>query len=156
MRAFLRDLPAPTVRLYLAAMLLVAPLALGQVVPAFIGVAAAGAVALLAIMLGDLGAAVRGADLEVRREHHPRLYLNDDNVVELVVANRGRRPALVRLRDTPPTSFRTDTLFTGGVAPAATEVRFRYVTRPAERGRYRFGSITLRWRTPLGLLWRQR
>src|SRR5205807_849656 len=66
MRAFLRDLPAPTIRLYLLAMLLVAPLALGQVVPAFMGVAAAG----------------------------------------------------------------------GGL--------------------YRFGSITLRWRTPLGLLWRQR
>ncbi|MEA2642116.1 MAG: hypothetical protein QOF51_3510 [Chloroflexota bacterium] len=156
MRAWLRDLPAPTVRLYLLAMVLVVPIAFDQVLPAFLGVAAAGAIALVAVVLGDFGAAARPRDFEVRREHHPRLYLNDDNPIELIVDNHSRRPVVVRLRDTPPTSFRTDTLFTGGTVPPAGEARFRYVTRPPERGRYRFGSVTLRWRTPLGLLWRQR
>jgi uncharacterized protein (DUF58 family) len=41
------------------------------------------------------------------------------------------------------------------VAPASTAA-FRYTTRPTARGLYRFGAATLRWLTPLGLLWRQR
>src|SRR5262245_32204999 len=137
----LRDLPAPTLRLYLAALLLTAPLALGEVAAPFVGIAGAGAVVLLALILADLGAAVRPADLEVERRHHPRLYLGDDNVVELVVTNRSRRAVEARLRDTPPVPFRTSTLFVRGTVPPADGMVFRYTTRPTSRGRFRFGTV---------------
>src|SRR5437870_7449088 len=124
--------------------------------PAFIGVAAAGAVALLAAWFADYVAAVRPIDFEVERRHHPRLYLAADNAIELAVANHGRRPLNLRLRDTPPSAFRSSTLFVGGaIAPAEVAI-FRYTTRPLARGQYGFGTITARWATPLRLLWRQR
>jgi uncharacterized protein (DUF58 family) len=124
--------------------------------PAFVGVAAAGAVALLTACLADYSVAVRPAEIEVERRHHSRLYLAADNAIELAVANRGRRELDVRLRDTPPAAFRSSTLFVGGTVRAGETEVFRYTTRPAARGLYQFGTITARWATPLGLLWRQR
>jgi uncharacterized protein (DUF58 family) len=156
MRAWLRDLPAPTLRLFLLALLLTAPLALGELIFAFVGVAAAGLAILLAAVLADHSASARAGELEVTRQHHPRLYLGDDNPIDLVVTNRSRRMVHLRLRDTPPAFFVTGSLFQEGDAPAASSITFRYTTRPTERGQYRFGTVTLRWRSPLGLLWRQR
>src|SRR4051794_38533085 len=102
MLGWLRDSPAPTARLYLLALLIVPPLALGELAPAFLGVAAAASVALLGALLIDHAAAVRPGDLDVQRLHHPRLYLGADNAIDLAVENRARRAAEVRLRDTPP------------------------------------------------------
>ena len=123
--------------------------------PAFLGVAAAAAVALLSTCVADYAAAVKPRELDIERRHHPRLYLAADNVIELATAVRGHRPVDIRLRDTPPSAFRSTTLFVGGrVAPDEMQI-FHYATRPTARGRYRFGTITARWLTPLGLLWRQ-
>ena len=152
----LRDFPAPTIRLYLLALSITAALALGMLAPAFVGMAIAGALALLAACFADYSAALRPTDFALERRHHPRLYLAADNPIDLGVANRGRRALELRLRDTPPSAFRSSTLFMDGtVAPAETQT-FRYTTRPTARGIYRFGTITARWATPLGLLWRQR
>lgn len=151
----LRDLPAPTLRLYLLAASITVALALGMLAPAFLGVAAAGAIALLAACFADYSAAIRAAELHVERRHHPRLYLAAENPIELAVVNGGRRQLDVRLRDTPPVEFRSSTLFVGGTIAAGEGETFRYTTRPAARGLYRFGTITARWATPLRLLWRQ-
>lgn len=155
MRA-LRDLAAPTLRLYLIALALVALLALGELSAAFVGLAGAALVVLLALILADFGSAARPSDLDVERRHHPRLYLGTDNGVELLVTNRSRRAVVVRLRDTPPAAFGTSTLFFEGVIGVAASGSFLYTTRPTSRGLFAFGGVTLRWRTPLGLLWRQR
>lgn len=152
----LRDLPAPTVRLYLLALSVTAALALGMVAPAFVGVAVAGAIALVAVALADYAAAIRPTDFDVERRHHPRLYLAADNPIDLVVANHGRRALELRLRDTPPSAFRSSALFVRGAVPPTETETFRYTTRPTARGLYRFGTITARWATPLRLLWRQR
>lgn len=143
-------------RLYLLAMALAAPLAFGELAPAFLGVAVVGAVALLISAVADYASAPGPTELEVRRNHHPRLYLGEDNVIELEVASHSRRPVTVQVRDTPPAAFRTSALLVRGRVPAASAATLRYITRPTARGLYRFGSATLRWRTPLGLLWRQR
>jgi uncharacterized protein (DUF58 family) len=153
---WLRDAPAPTLRLYLLAILLVLPLGLGELAPAFLGVAAGAVLALAGAILADHGAAARPRDLSVARHHHPRLYIGADNVIELVVESRARRDVTVQIRDTPPAAFITSSLFVGGKVGPATTSTFSYTTRPTARGRYRFGDLTLRWRTPLGLLWRQR
>jgi uncharacterized protein (DUF58 family) len=132
------------------------PLGLGVLTPAFLGVAAAGALALLAATLADFGGAAPPRDLDVERRHEPRLYLGADNPIELVVRNRGRRAVGVRLRDTPPTAFQSSAIFANGSVAPASVGSFHYTTRPLERGTYRFGPLVLRWRSPLGLLWRQR
>lgn len=152
----MRDLPAPTLRLFVLTLAIALALGVGELAPAFLGVAAAGAIGLLAAVLADHSAAVRPTDLEVQRRHHPRLYLGDDNPIELAVENRGRRAVTVRLRDTPPPAFIASTVFVGGPVPPGAAASFRYSTRPTARGQYRFGTVALRWRTPLGLLWRQR
>jgi uncharacterized protein (DUF58 family) len=152
----LRDFPAPTLRLYLLALSVTVALALGLLAPAFIGMAVAGGLALLAACLADHSAASRPADFEIERHHHPRLYLGADNPIDLMVANHGRRTLQVRLRDTPPAAFRSSSLFLNGIVSPGANESFRYTTRPTARGSYRFGTITARWSTPLHLLWRQR
>ncbi len=156
MLRWLRDAPAPTPRLYLLALLLVAPLALGELAPAFLGIAGAAALALLGTVLADHAAATRPRDLDVERRHHPRLYIGFDNPIELVVASRARRSVDVEIRDTPPAAFISSSLFVGGDVEPGAATTFGYTTRPTARGLYGFGDVTLRWRTPLGLLWRQR
>jgi len=152
----LRDFPAPTLRLYLLTLAVAVTVGLGMVTPAFLGVAAAGAVALFAALVVDYSGAVKPFELDIERRHHPRLYLAADNVIEIAVGNRGRRPADITLRDTPPPAFSSSALFVAGrVTPRTTEL-FRYTTKPLGRGLYHFGTITARWATPLGLLWRQR
>jgi hypothetical protein len=49
----------------------------------------------------DYSGAVKPFELDIERRHHPRLYLAADNVIEIAVVNRGRRPADITLRDTP-------------------------------------------------------
>jgi len=132
------------------------PLALGEIAPGFVGVAAAAALGLLAAVLADFSAAAAPWQIEVRRLHHPRLYLAEENPIDIEVNNRGGRPLRLRVRDTPPVSFRSSTLFVGGQVGPRSRASFRYWTRPVTRGAFRFGDVTFRWRTPLGLLWRQR
>jgi uncharacterized protein (DUF58 family) len=151
----LRDAPAPTLRLFALALALGVPLALGTIVPLFLGIAIVGAVVLVVSVAVDWSSSTRVDRLVVSREHEPRLYLGADNEIRLVVENRDRRPVVVRLRDTPPAAFRSSAIFFAGRVDSAKSTSFPYVTRPANRGEYRFGDLTLRWRTPLGLLWRQ-
>lgn len=156
MRSALRDLPAPTVRLFLFVLALALPLGLGTLARFFVGIAAAGAVALLGVTLADFASAAAARDLTVERRHDPRLYLGVDNPVDLIVTNRSRQTVAVYLRDTPPPRFQSSALFHGGAVAGAATASFRYSTRPHARGVYHFGTTVLRWKTPLGLLARQR
>ena len=150
-----RDLPAPGWRLFAVAMAVAVPLALGVIAPFFVGVAVAAALALMIALVADWSASTRPDRLEVCRLHEPRLYFGADNAITLTVENRDLRRVHVRLRETPPVAFRSDAIFFGGEVAAGSTASFPYVTRPATRGEFRFGTVTLRWRTPLGLLWRQ-
>jgi uncharacterized protein (DUF58 family) len=152
----LDSLPTPTWRLYLLALLVAVPLGLGVIAPLFLGVAVSGAIAVLATALIDFSLAARPSQVVVQRSHEPRLYLDADNRIDLTVENRSRHALAIRLRDTPPVAFRTSTLFTGGDVTPTGNATFTYLTRPVTRGSFRFGGVTARWRSPLGLLWRQR
>src|SRR5215217_3801279 len=143
-------------RLFVLVMAAGIPLLLGSWIPWLLGLAAAWALAVLVFVLLDWRAAVPSHDLELERHHDPRLYLDADNLIRLVVTNRTRREARIRLRDTPPVSFRSSAVLLEGHAPAAGRVDLSYVTRPLARGRYQFGVAVIRWLGPYGLLWRQR
>jgi uncharacterized protein (DUF58 family) len=151
-----RDLPAPTLRLFGAAVAVAVPLALGMLAPAFLAIAAIAALALIVTLGVDLSVSTPSSDFQVERRHEPRLYLGADNAIALIVENLGRRAVQVLLRDTPPSAFRSSLIFFGWDVEAVSTAEFGYTTRPANRGEFHFGDVTLRWLTPLGLLWRQR
>ena len=151
----LRNLPAPTLRLYLLACAPAVLLVLGSFDPWFTGAAAGVILALVLVTLTDHSLAASSRMLTVQRLHHPRLYIGADNRIELAIENRSSRDILVRLRDTPPVSFSATSLVTAGVAAAHGATVLAYVVRPRSRGRFSFGGVTLRCLTPLGLLWRQ-
>lgn len=155
MGRLLRDFPAPTLRLYLLACLPAGLLVLGSFDPWFTGAAAGTLLALVLATLTDHTLAASTTQLAVRRLHHPRLYIGADNRIELELTNDSGRSTAVRLRDTPPVSFAAGTLVSAGIAPAHGALVLPYVVRPGSRGRFSFGGVTLRWLTPLGLLWRQ-
>src|SRR5262249_4421269 len=102
-----RDLPAPTIRLFVLVLVLAVPLALGTFAPFFLGIAGAGAIALVAVLLADYAGGTSPAHLEAERRHDPRLYLGVDNPIALVVRNWSRRQVLARVRDMPPALFRS-------------------------------------------------
>lgn len=138
------------------AALVALPLGLGSLWPGLVGMAGAAALVVIVLAVLDWQASVRPGQLELRRAHDPRLYLAADNAIQLVLANRARRPLTVRLRDTPPVAFVSSAITLQGLVSAASEGVFRYTTRPTSRGQYHFGVAVLRWLGPLGLLWRQR
>ena len=68
----------------------------------------------------------------------------------------GRRKLAFSLRDEPPDDFTvSQRVFAGTCAPRQ-EWSESYTVTPLNRGMYRFGSFTLRWQGPLGLLVRQK
>jgi uncharacterized protein (DUF58 family) len=152
----LRDFPAPSFRLFSLALALSLPVALGVLAPLFLGIAAAGAIALVATILVDLAGSVSANLLDVTREHEPRLHLGADNTIALAVENRDPRSVRLRLRDTPHWSFRSSSLFVEGKVAAGSTGTFSYITVPSIRGEFDFGNVTMRWQTPMGLFWLQK
>ncbi len=92
---------------------------------------------------------------DVRRVHEPRLSLGAENPIRLEVHNRSLRPLQFQLRDEAPEQFQIETrILDGQVNPRETWLG-QYHVRPLRRGDYHFGDLHLRWRSPLGLLFRQ-
>jgi uncharacterized protein (DUF58 family) len=145
----------PTPRLLVVALASAVPLALAEVVP---GVELA--TPLLLVVLGvavllDLRITPAPDRFAVRREIADRLSLGAENPVRVVIRNDGVRVARLRVRDELPSSFATSTLFLEGSAPPGGEARLAYVVTPPQRGDFQLGRVVLRYRSALGLFWRQ-
>ena len=181
MRRALSPLPLPTGRLL--ALLLIGAALFGAVgfSPALLAPAVAftAAVALLTVL--DLLRSPRPAALRVERRVEDRLALGADNPVTIELHNRSRYPLRALVRDEAPEDFRllqedatpaTPATPTLAGTPQALEDRARaplgvvalpplgagalsYAVLPVRRGAYRFGDVTLRYPTLLGLLRRQ-
>ncbi|MBI3170478.1 MAG: DUF58 domain-containing protein, partial [Chloroflexi bacterium] len=92
---------------------------------------------------------------DVERKHENKLSLGVQNPVTLSVRNRSRRGTSFQVRDEAPEEFQIETrVMEGSVQPLGTWSHV-YHLQPLRRGDYRFGNITLRWRGPLGLVYRQ-
>ncbi len=133
------------------------PLALGDFAP--------GIELATPLVLGLAGAALlldyrrtpRPARFRVGREVADRLSLGVENSVAVTVrppAGAGP-PTRLRVRDELPPEFRASALFLAAEAAPGVEARQRYTVRPPRRGDYRFGRVVLRYRSALGLFWRQ-
>jgi uncharacterized protein (DUF58 family) len=92
---------------------------------------------------------------DVERRHEDKLSLGVQNPITLSVRNRSRRGTSFHIRDEAPEEFQIETrVMEGSVQPLGLWSH-TYHLQPLRRGDYKFGNITLRWRGPLGLVYRQ-
>lgn len=108
-----------------------------------------------ALLVTDAWQALRVPLPEANREA-PRVLANRRwHDVAIVVANPGRRALEVEVYDHHPSGFGTQALPLRMRVPARGWARTHYRMRAARRGAFRFGTIQLRQRSPLGLIQRQ-
>lgn len=114
------------------------------------------ALLLLLVMLLDLAAAARIADLRFERGPSASVRLGESTETTLTVTNRGRRALRGAVRDAwvPSAGARPRTARLA--VPAGERRVLRTVLRPTRRGSRRSARVTVRALGPLGLAARQR
>jgi len=120
-------------------------------------VAAAGydlAVLLLALL--SVLSSARPGQLIVVRSLPERLSLGTINQVGWDVRNLSSLPVSFELLEDAPETIEQQSPSVSGVLLPHASAELRYGVRPTRRGLYEFGDVYLRWRTPLGLVIRQR
>jgi uncharacterized protein (DUF58 family) len=145
----------PTPRLLLLLLLgslLVAGVALA---PAMAWVAVAYLLAVAGLVVADALVTTRPREVEVERINDTKLSLGADNLVTLLVANRGRRRLRFQLRDEHPHQIPADATFLAGEAAPYSLTELRYHLRPVRRGDYAFGDVNVRYGSALGTFVRQ-
>jgi len=175
MRRALSHVPLPTARLL--ALLLIGAALFGAVgvTPLLLVPAVAFTAAVLLLAALDLARSPRPAALRVERHVEDRLALGANNAVTVALHNRSRYPLRLLVRDEAPEDVRLlqqdtarpergqeraaeDSARTplGAVALAPLDTgALSYDLLPVRRGAYRFGDVTVRYPTLLGLLRRQ-
>ncbi|MET0622348.1 MAG: DUF58 domain-containing protein [Pyrinomonadaceae bacterium] len=111
---------------------------------------------LLALAFADSRASRLPEGLEIFREFAGRFHLGAETEVRVRVENHTPRSFHLKIKDEHPPELAL-------IAPRETELRvepheskvFAYALRPERRGRFEFGRVALRWRTRLGLAWRE-
>jgi len=145
----------PTFRLLLFLLLgslLVAGVALS---PALLWLALAYLAAVGGLVVADYLLTTRPGDIEVERINDTKLSLGAENMITLLLANRGRRPLRFQLRDEYPYQFISDaTIIAGEVAPFDIH-EVRYHLKPLQRGDYTFGDVNIRYLSALKTFVRQ-
>jgi uncharacterized protein (DUF58 family) len=112
---------------------------------------------LLMILLGvDFFLTQSGRRLSAQRDVSDRLSIGRHNQAVVRVRNTGDASLECLLKDDYPQAIKAEPkLFQFQLGPSE-EVTFQYSLFPDRRGRFRFGNIYLRYRSRLGLFWRQR
>lgn len=145
----------PTLRLYLIlliAALLVAGVALES---NLVWLALAYMLLVAVLVAADVLLTPRPNTLEPERIHDNRLSLGVDNLVTLLIANRGARPITFTLRDEYPYQFQCQSVTLNGTAQPFELCELRYHVRPLQRGDYQFGDINIRYESLLKTFVRQ-
>jgi uncharacterized protein (DUF58 family) len=112
--------------------------------------------ALLGVAVLDSRASRPPPGLEIFREFGGRFHIGAETEVRVHVNNRTPRAFRLKLKDEYPPEM---TLVSPrevelSVAPQESQT-FVYVLRPTRRGRFEFGSVAVRSRSRLGLVWRE-
>ncbi len=145
----------PTFRLLLFLLLgslLVAGVAL---VPVLLWLALGYLLAVGALVVVDYVITTKPAAIELERINDTKLSLGAENLITLLLANRGRRPISFQLRDEYPYQFIADATFLSGEVAPYDIHEARYHVKPLQRGDYRFGDINIRYPSALRTFVRQ-
>jgi uncharacterized protein (DUF58 family) len=145
----------PTLRLLLFLLLGSLLVAGAAIAPALLWLAIAYTLAVGALVAADYWATTKPAEIEVERINDTKLSLGADNLVTLLLANRGRRAISFKVRDEYPFQFIADAVVLAGeIAPFEIH-EARYHVRPLQRGDYSFGDINIRYISTLKTFVRQ-
>jgi uncharacterized protein (DUF58 family) len=98
----------------------------------------------------------RKIELHWTRRHDAKLSLGAWNPVSLVLHNRSQVRTALQVRDGVPAALIPRNERGEGVCEASSTWELTYQVFPTHRGDYSFGPISVRYRGPLGLAWRQR
>jgi uncharacterized protein (DUF58 family) len=112
--------------------------------------------ALIALAVADYLLSERVEAFRVEREMDERFAMGAVNEVSLKIFNRARRKVTFIVKDEPPAEMELLTPREAQLTVPASRTRaWRYQLLPTARGKYGFGNTVIRFRTRLGLLWRQ-
>jgi uncharacterized protein (DUF58 family) len=145
----------PTLRLLLFLLLGSLLVAGAALAPALLWLALAYTLGVGALVAVDYVVTTRPGELEVERINDTKLSLGADNLITLLVANRGRRALRLTLRDEYPHQFTADAVTLAGEVGPFDIYEARYHVRPVARGDYAFGDVNVRYRSLLQTFVRQ-
>jgi len=112
--------------------------------------------ALIALAVADYLLSEKAEAFRVEREMDERFAMGAINEVSLKIFNRARRKVTFIVKDEPPAEMELLTPREAQLTVPALRTRaWRYQLLPTARGKYGFGNTVIRFRTRLGLLWRQ-
>ena len=113
-------------------------------------------VALVLAAAADYLLSERPGAYRIEREMEERFAMGAENEVTIRIANRSRRKVTFIVKDEYPPQMELVTPREAQLTvPAGRSRAWRYSLLPTARGKYEFGNTVLRFRTRLGLLWRQ-
>ena len=113
-------------------------------------------VALMATAAADYLLSEKENSFRVEREMEERFAMGSENEVTIKIANRAQRKVTFIVKDEyPPRMELTSPREAQLTIPVGRSRAWRYSLLPTARGKYDFGNTVLRFRTRLGLLWRQ-
>jgi len=96
------------------------------------------------------------AAFRIERQMEERFAMGAENEVTIRIANRSRRKVSFIVKDEYPSQMELLTPREAQLTiPAGRSRAWRYSLLPTARGKYNFGNTLVRFRTRLGLLWRQ-
>src|SRR5579885_2696726 len=141
--------------LYILLALGIVPFALGQVHPAMHTLGLAYDAVLLTLFCIDYQLTQRPSLIAASRLVDERLSIGRSNSVIINVTNNGAGKLQVKLRDDYPQDLESDTEEFEFQLNAQSVSTLEYRLTPRRRGAYRFGNITIRYLSFIGLFWRQ-
>ena len=111
---------------------------------------------LVMLLVADLALLKRLDPVQAHRSHDDILSLGAANRVTVTLENPTAFPCRVALRDTPPDECTSESTLLQALLPPFGVLHFSYHLTPLRRGECRFGPLTLRGKTLLGLWVQQR
>lgn len=112
-------------------------------------------IALLGAALADYFITPKKNAVSAKRLHSDRLSIGRNNLVEIELYNHSGKELFLRLKDSYPQGLEADVEeFVFQVAPSS-KATLSYNIFPRRRGAYQFGDIFIRYKSSMGLFWRQ-
>ena len=113
-------------------------------------------IALIAVAIIDYSLSEKSAAFRVERDLEDRFAMGAENEVTIRIANRSRRAVTFIVKDEYPSKMELlDAREVRLTVPAGRARAWTYRLLPTARGSYLFGDTAVRFRSRMGLLWRQ-
>lgn len=113
-------------------------------------------VGLVVVAAVDLILAEKASSFRIEREMEQRFAMGAENEVTIKVSNRSGRKVTFIVKDDYPAQMELLSPREAQLTiPAGRSRAWSYALLPTARGKYNFGNTSIRFLTPLGLLWRQ-